>query len=527
MRKWAPPERKEAPSGADTASMFFLHEFVTRHPARKPMGIAAQAAKMLFGGQTSAPKETKTSRSKDGSGALEARDAVPDRPTYVATGLQRRIISVGRSLSTFAIEAAAAMNDGAVESVLYLPTNEDRDAVTHRMEQPDVAALRLTVIPVAKRIEATAQVQGGQVTDAPDDVRWPSFPWRTPSTRNNAFHDAGDEWALMQPSPPLPNPPPPTSPPPNPRAPPPTPRAGYMGVMSSTLDYDACAMVITPDSGTGGDGPEVDFCKDYGQVVLIRIGGDADVSGVLNGMEAVIRLGLTRAVLFETTGTDRTLSGAARHFRGTPYNVYWVGRYDALRTADTAGSRSQNQPSLVRIDGEYYRPLLEEFLPSSTVKTVLAVRRDDEFVVSALRYGLTVCDSSCGCKVPEDKPCGESSTYDGARGDEKYTFDASNKGGKMSWDAAMPGRDANEARAIQADVAAAAAVAAAVEKGAAAALSAADRSSGALDPSPVVKLRANEELGDGTRPRDNSERRGEEVRQPKKVQGKKGRKKRG
>lgn len=39
------------------------------------------------------------------------------------SGIQRRVISVGRSLASFALEVAAAMDDGAVESVLYLPTN--------------------------------------------------------------------------------------------------------------------------------------------------------------------------------------------------------------------------------------------------------------------------------------------------------------------------------------------------------------------------------------------------------------------
>ena len=33
----------------------------------------------------------------------------------------------------------------------------------------------------------------------------------------------------------------------------------------------------------------------------VRVGADADVAGVLAGAEAMIRLGLTRAVLFETT----------------------------------------------------------------------------------------------------------------------------------------------------------------------------------------------------------------------------------
>ena len=35
------------------------------------------------------------------------------------------------------------------------------------------------------------------------------------------------------------------------------------------------------------------------------------------------------------------------------------------------------------------------------------MRRDDEFATAAVRYGMTVCDKSCTCKVPEDKSCGE------------------------------------------------------------------------------------------------------------------------
>ena len=60
---------------------------------------------------------------------------------------------------------------------------------------------------------------------------------------------------------------------------------------------------------------------------------------------------MARGVVFETSGADRTLSGAAAHFRGAPYDVYWVGRYDGLRTAETMAGQSPEQPSLVRIDG--------------------------------------------------------------------------------------------------------------------------------------------------------------------------------
>ena len=82
------------------------------------------------------------------------------------------------------------------------------------------------------------------------------------------------------------------------------------------------------------------------------------------------------------SGADRTLAGAARHFAGAPYDVYWVGRYDSLRTAATVGVRTPQHPNLVRIDGQYYRALLEEFLPPDAVKTILAVRRDDEFAAA-------------------------------------------------------------------------------------------------------------------------------------------------
>ena len=434
------------------------------------------------------------------------------------SGLQRRVISVGRALSSFALEAAAVMNDGAVESVLYLDTNEDVKAMTQRLKRPDITALRLTVIPVAKRIGdvPAATTGGGEVLDGEEgndsSVSPVSAPWRTTSgdTSVASFHDAGDEWAMNQPSPP-------PAPPPQPPPPPPTPRTGYVGVMSSSIDYDACAMVVTPDSGTDQtrDGtPEVDFCRDYGQIVLVRIGGgggddgddDVDVDGVLRGMKATIRLGLTRAVVFETSGADRTLSGAAKHFRGAPYDVYWVGRYDALRTAGTAGTRTKDQPSLVRIDGEYYRPLLEEFLPANTVKTVLAVRRDDEFAASALRYGLTVCDTSCGCKVPEDKPCGEATTTTNATGGTTgaAASTVTDDSGSGSGGSAAPrrdgggGRDAKETREMKADADAAAKVAAAAEKGAAAALASADRASGVLDTRrPSTEISAEEELRAG------------------------------
>jgi hypothetical protein len=579
MRKWVAPEREQEPSAADVASAFFLREFTARHPARKPMGVSAQAMKMLVKGQQDDAKDAAKKKGAKKGAKNGKKDALPEhdlsnnRPT-AASGLQRRIISVGRSLSSFALEAAAAMNDGAVESVLYLPTNGDVDAMTQRMARPEVAALRLTVIPVAKFIgggaAAAAAAGGAEGGDSGGGLVEDAFggrggggsgsvsvPWRTPDGDDvvvavdaAAFHDAGDEWAMNQPPPP-------------PSPPPPTPRAAYAGVMSSSLDYDGCAMVVTPDSGTDqsrdGAGPEMDFCKDYGQVVLVRIGGeeaDADAADVLRGMKAMIRLGLTRAVMFETTGADRTLSGAARHFRGAPYDVYWVGRYDALRTVDTAGVRSKDQPSLVRIDGEYYRPLLEEFLPAAAVKTVLAVRRDDEFAASAVRYGLTVCDAQCGCKVPEDKPCGDSGGGGGAGGvgdgggggvggggggaggvggdgvqtpHEITVFkDAATATAAAAYaagraaagasvdgvvlnqrrspeevstsgdDDAAGGRDANETLAMQTDAAAAASVAAAAEKGAEAALAAADRSSGLLDPKAgVAVLRAEEELRAG------------------------------
>ena len=68
---------------------------------------------------------------------------------------------------------------------------------------------------------------------------------------------------MMSQSPPPPLPPPPL-----------TPRAGYAGVMASTLDLDACAMVVTSDSGTDPAAPEVDFCSEYGQVVLVRVRPD-------------------------------------------------------------------------------------------------------------------------------------------------------------------------------------------------------------------------------------------------------------
>lgn len=565
MRKWVAPEPQEELSAADVASALFLREFAARHPARKPLGVAAQAVKMLLAGQGV------TRAKKNGSVdvvSAEENDHLPDRQSVdfsgppdtvrspaataavVPSGLQRRVISVGRALSSFALEAAAVMNDGAVESVLYLPTNEDVDAVNQRLNQPDVASLRLTVIPVAKRIgegatgEDAAEGGGGGLDEesfaharrgtggigraggigSVEGGGSESVTVSAPSTTSDdanvvGFHDAGDEWQMNQPSPP----PAPVASPPPPSPPPPTPRAAYMGVKSSSLDYDGCAMVVTPASGTDqshdGAGPEVDFCKDYGQVVLVRISGDeadmdVDVARVLSGMQAMIRLGLTRAVMFETSGTDRTLSGAAMHFRDAPYNVYLVGRYDALRTAGTAGVRTKDQPSLVRIDGEYYRPLLEELLPSAAVKTVLAVRRDDEFVASALRYGLTVCDASCGCKVPEDKPCGDATTASGAAAAGTGEDDADGdvvidrvetaRGrdgvetarGRDSVETAR-GRDSAESQAMRADAAAAAAVAAAAEKGAAAALAAADRSSGVLDPPPVVVIRAEEELRAG------------------------------
>jgi hypothetical protein len=90
---------------------------------------------------------------------------------------------------------------------------------------------------------------------------------------------------------------------------------------------------------------------------------------------------------------------------------WWrVGRYDSLRTAATVGVRTPQHPSLVRIDGQYYEALHEKFLPPDAVKTIIAVRRDDDFAAAAVRYGMTVCDRSCTCKVPEDKPCGEEDT---------------------------------------------------------------------------------------------------------------------
>jgi len=383
-------EDEREPSAADVISILFLREFSTRYPVRKPMGAAAQAVKILVAGARSeTAKERSVGADAENAGAASAEErAAFLRPELVsarvhtASGLRRRIISVGRSLSLFALKAAALTNDGAVESVLYLSNYTEEDAMTQRMRQSDVAALQLTVIAVAKRIGARAQVPGGQPA----------------------------QWAGA-------------------------------GVMPSSLDDDGCVMVVTPGSGTGGGGgsktkaesrgggPEDDFCVDYGQVVLVRIGGkadvggdvDVDVDGVLRGMQDMIRLGRTRAVLFETSGADRSLSSAARHFHGAPYDVYWVGRYDALRTAASARSRTRDQPSLVRIDGEYYRPLLEEFVPPSAVKTVLAVRRDDAFAATAVRYGLTVCDAECRCKVPEDKPCQDDGLggFGGGGGDDE------------------------------------------------------------------------------------------------------------
>jgi len=104
--------------------------------------------------------------------------------------------------------------------------------VTQRLERADTAALRLTVIPVAKRIGGPTQLPGGRATDSFGDTdvvagafgaAGENLGHGTPEPP--ADHDVGDEWAMSQ------------SPPPSPPMPPlpPTPRAGYAGVMASTL----------------------------------------------------------------------------------------------------------------------------------------------------------------------------------------------------------------------------------------------------------------------------------------------------
>jgi hypothetical protein len=97
-----------------------------------------------------------------------------------------------------------------------------------------------------------------------------------------AFHDAGDEWQMNQPSP---RPAPVASPPPR-LPPPPTPRAGYMGVMSSCLDYDGCAMVVTPVAPQALANRPIVLAPDS-QLRLIVEGRVEELALVLDGQERV------------------------------------------------------------------------------------------------------------------------------------------------------------------------------------------------------------------------------------------------